>query len=178
MTSMKPEKSVLIKKHKKEGTRDESFPVTENSKYSQSEETSDMDETFLTDPTFEESCDCHIQYLQDLAKVAVISFDTYKDDKDEFKDSIDYYRKYMIEKSALMEALNGLKVEMAVLDKKIQASLKVKKKAGKKMKNSKSVMTGYFMKVSEHKKAHTKTLLKTQKKLTKQKSQSGIRSET
>ncbi len=169
---MKPEK-VVIKKHTKNGTRDESFPITKDSDYSVEkldESESDVDEILLNDDTFEDSCDHHIQYLVDLAKVAQISFDKYTDERDEFKMQIDEYRELMIQKSALVDTMNDLKSDIAVLTKKISTSKKHKKNAGKTMRTAKSIMTSYFMKVSDHKKANAKTLLKTQKKLTKRKS--------
>ena len=163
--------------HVRDGTRDDSFPVTENSELSVEkfdnmleESESGIDEVVLSDDTFEESCDHHITYLQELAAVAQVSYDKYKDDREDFKDCLDCYRKYMIEKSALTDTLNDIKSEMVTLNKKITTSKKSKRSAGKRMKISKSVMTGYFMKVSEHKTKNKKTLLKTQKKLTKRKS--------
>ncbi len=178
MTSMKPEKmdvTKTVKKiHHKEKTGDDSFPVTVDSKFSITkkqdisyESESDVDETFLNDDTFEDSCDHHITYLKELAKVAQISYDTYREDREDFKDCIDRYRKLMIEKSALTDALDDIKSDMNTLSKKVTTSKKLKKSAGKKMRNSKSTMTSYFMKVSDHKKQHAKTLLKTQKKLNK-----------
>ena len=208
MTSLKPDSTKIIigKKHKKERTRDEAFPITSDSEYSTEKQTDLMlnlvlahdrerikknktsldkpqgndegeydesesdDEKFLEETKFEDSCDHHIQYLKNLAEVAQESFDKYTDDRNKFKVCIDEYRKLIIERRHLIDTLNDLKAEIAVLAKKISTSKKFKKQSGKKMRYAKSIMTGYFMKVSDHKKANAKTLLKTQKKLTKGKS--------
>ena len=103
------------KTHVRDGTGDDSFPITEDSKHSSEkydmleESESGVDDIKLADDTFEESCDHHITYLQELAKVAQVSYDKYKDDREDFKDCLDCYRKYMIEKSALTDTLNETK---------------------------------------------------------------------